>query len=483
VAGQIPIQPGNIPLELRSRNQWVCWRSEADGRRRTKVPYQVSGAKASVTQPPTWTTFSAALSATLSGAFDGIGYVLTTDDPYTCADLDHVRDPDTGVLTAAATGIIEMLATYAEISPSGTGIHVWAKARKPGGRCRTGDIEIYDRCRFIAITGAHVPQTATVIEERQTVLDTLYTEIFPSGPPPKPATTGPQRVRLDDAALLRRMFESRAGARIRRLWEGDRSGYKSASEADAALCADLAYWAGHDKARIDRLFRDSGLYREKWDERRGDSTYGAITIAAVLAKNSGAIARPSSASTAEDRFASLVETGDGVPLVFALRHRRDLGLTHGMFTALLGLLTHYRVPGQWRSFPQELLARQQGIERAGLNVQVTRLRDIGHVAARADLRFRPKRGLDATLFYCCDPYIACLGMRAAQDLGEADADRAQRMRAEAEERLGTFLGNVDGGLGWRWRFGPLDTARGATAVDVANAYTNRFGVSFEATPG
>jgi len=37
-----------------------------------------------------------------------------------------------------------------------------------------------------------------------------------------------------------------------------------------------------DPARIDRVFRSSGLMREKWDTRRGDSTYGSQTIAKAL---------------------------------------------------------------------------------------------------------------------------------------------------------------------------------------------------------
>ena len=40
-----------------------------------------------------------------------------------------------------------------------------------------------------------------------------------------------------------------------------------------ALCALLAFWTGKDTARMDRLFRRSGLMRPKWDEDRGEKTY------------------------------------------------------------------------------------------------------------------------------------------------------------------------------------------------------------------
>jgi primase-polymerase (primpol)-like protein len=89
-------------------------------------------------------------------------------------------------------------------------------------------------------------------------------------------------VNLDDRELLRRMFKSRNGAEIARLYHGH-ADYASASDADIALCGRLAFWTGKDHAQMDRLFRASGLMREKWDMRRGDSTYGALTIAKAVA--------------------------------------------------------------------------------------------------------------------------------------------------------------------------------------------------------
>jgi hypothetical protein len=78
----------------------------------------------------------------------------------------------------------------------------------------------------------------------------------------------PAPVFLDDQTLLARMFAARNGAAVRRLWDGDASGYPSSSEADLALCRHLAFWTGGDASRIDALFRQSGLYREdKWHDR------------------------------------------------------------------------------------------------------------------------------------------------------------------------------------------------------------------------
>ena len=55
-----------------------------------------------------------------------------------------------------------------------------------------------------------------------------------------------------------------------------------------ALCCLLAFWTGGDHARVDRLFCQSGLLREKWDDvHYGDgSTYGEKTIERAIANTS-----------------------------------------------------------------------------------------------------------------------------------------------------------------------------------------------------
>lgn len=85
----------------------------------------------------------------------------------------------------------------------------------------------------------------------------------------------------DDGKLLDLARNARNGAKFAALYDrGDTSGYNSQSEADAALCAILAFWTGGDLSRIDALFRLSALFRpDKWDSVRvKGKTYGAATI-------------------------------------------------------------------------------------------------------------------------------------------------------------------------------------------------------------
>ena len=85
-------------------------------------------------------------------------------------------------------------------------------------------------------------------------------------------------VALDDLQMIEKAKRSKGGAKFSALWRGDASGYKSPSEADQALCNILAFWTNRNPNRMDRLFRQSGLMRKKWDRRQSGSTYGALTI-------------------------------------------------------------------------------------------------------------------------------------------------------------------------------------------------------------
>jgi putative DNA primase/helicase len=89
----------------------------------------------------------------------------------------------------------------------------------------------------------------------------------------------------DDATLIDRAKSAGNGTRFKSLWDGSTGGHGSdASAADLALCNMLAFWTGPDTTKIDRLFRRSGLMRDKWDvvhSSTGD-TYGAMTISVAL---------------------------------------------------------------------------------------------------------------------------------------------------------------------------------------------------------
>lgn len=156
----LPVNVDGIPLELRRRRQWVCWRLkyiEPEGDRPgrwTKPPIDPHiGGEASSTNSATWGTLAEALARMERDGLPGIGYVVSEDDPYTGIDLDKCRDPLTGQIAPWAETIIRDLDSYAELSPTETGVHVFVRASKPGDRCRRGKIELYDRGRYFTMTG------------------------------------------------------------------------------------------------------------------------------------------------------------------------------------------------------------------------------------------------------------------------------------------------------------------------------------------
>ena len=274
-----------VPAELLGYKQWVLWRRAEVNGRVTKIPISPwSGKAASCDKPQTWSSYKHVRFAVGRFRCDGIGFVFTNGDPFCGIDLDQCRTTN-GVIEPEALHIITRFASYTELSPSGTGAHVLIKAKLPDSGQRKDKIEVYDSGRYFTITGKHLTGTPFAICERQDVLDQLEREIFTAGPRTALATFAVP-LSLSDEELIRRAMSARNGDRFRRLWCGDASDYGSDhSRADLALCRILAFWCGGDSARVDRIFRRSGLMRDKWNRRTGHDSYGERTIGNALQRS------------------------------------------------------------------------------------------------------------------------------------------------------------------------------------------------------
>lgn len=286
-----------LPPALIEYNQWVCWREQERDGKPTKVPIiPKRGTFASATAPQTWTSFDDALAYAETGEADGIGFVFTDDDPFVGVDLDDCRDPETGSVDEAAQDIIDRLDSYTERSPSGTGYHVIVRGELPGERNRKGTIEMYDSARFFTVTGDHVAETPTAVAIRQDALTAVHREYVQddtvehtsSASSSETTQTSTSDIDLDDTELIEKAKNATNGEKFERLWNGETLNYESQSEADMALCHLLAFWTGGDQTRMDQLFRQSGLLREKWDEVHyaDGSTYGEKTIERAVANTS-----------------------------------------------------------------------------------------------------------------------------------------------------------------------------------------------------
>jgi primase-polymerase (primpol)-like protein len=258
--------------DMQDLRQWLCWRSEERDGKPTKIPYSpLTGQRASSTTPGTWAGYEEALRACEEHGYGGIGFVFTSEDDLCGVDLDGCLNADTGQIEPWARIIIEELDSYTEISPSGTGVHVLVRATLPEGRNRKGRFETYDRDRYFTVTGKHLAGTPQTIEGRQeelrAVVGRVFGEVSTNGHAKPVAATELVDNGLSDTEVIQKALAASNGARFSRLWNGDTSGYGSHSEADLALCGMLAFWTGGDASRIDSLFRQSGLYRKKWERK------------------------------------------------------------------------------------------------------------------------------------------------------------------------------------------------------------------------
>lgn len=292
----------NVPADLRAEARWVCWRREERNGRATKLPVDArTGRMAKSTDPATWATFEEAVAAVGRLRCDGVGFVFGPDRAYTGLDLDHVLAD--GELDSEYRWVVDEAGTYTEVSPSGDGLHLIFRGAKPewatrsrrsqaGGRV----VEMYDRDRYFTVTG-DVFEGHGEITENPAVIERAYrtwieppgfagqpelAPPLPDGPTSSGAVVGTES--QDDSKLIERMCASRNGEAVRALLAGDCSAQGGDhSAADMALCSHLAFWCAGDAGRMDRIFRSSGLMRDKWDSRRGGTTYGAQTIERAIA--------------------------------------------------------------------------------------------------------------------------------------------------------------------------------------------------------
>ena len=278
-----------IPDELKKLPQWVTWKLEERNSKPSKVPYQAKfpNKRARSDDKQTWGSFTDALYAHRSGKADGIGFMLSDGDPFCGIDLDKCIDPHTGEMEDWAKDIVENIAGYIEFSPSKTGVHIITKAGLSGlkGR-RKGRIELYDCGRYFTVTGEGIKMTPSPIPDQQIQLNSLHKRVFgrlESDMEQSQRHTQTYNA-LNDTELLKRIQRSKQGAKFTPLWSGDTTGYESHSEADLALCSILSFWTGGNAERMDVLFRQSGLIRQKWDERHASdgTTYGEATIRRAL---------------------------------------------------------------------------------------------------------------------------------------------------------------------------------------------------------
>lgn len=252
---------GNIPHEMRAFNQWIVWRYEdRDSKKPTKVPYApLTGRHAAVDDSNTWGTYDQAVAAMDSGWYAGIGFVLTDDDPYAFIDLDNTEG-DQAALDRQIK-VFNEFDSYAELSPSGAGLHIIVKGKLPSGR-RRSFIEVYSSLRYMTMTG-NVYRNAP-INDHHDLLQVLHGQMS-EGKSANAFYAGLEKAKLTDDEVLEMAGKAANAEKFSDLYyQGNwQKYYPSQSEADFALVDILAFYS-ENRAQVQNLFLRSSLgQREK----------------------------------------------------------------------------------------------------------------------------------------------------------------------------------------------------------------------------
>lgn len=265
--------------ELKSQKIWLCWNYETRKGKRTKVPISASGTATGTNSEyaHTWVTYDEAIKAADKHGYNGVGF--TIPQGYFFLDIDHKELTDPFVQL-----MLERFNSYAEYSVSGGGIHIYGKCdidRVPTYLDKDGKLRL-DKAFYMknphnstelycgGITNRFSVYTGNVIhnvplkECTDALLVTLDKDMRR-----KQKVKYSEKRDGDDRELfdiVANLLKQKNGEKFRKLYcDGDFSNYGSQSEADCALCAMIAFRTGADPEMIDRVFRSSALYREKWE--------------------------------------------------------------------------------------------------------------------------------------------------------------------------------------------------------------------------
>ncbi len=293
-----------VPIQLKQKKNWVRWKLEEINGRLTKIPYQLNGSKASSTNPETWNTFDSIVKGAAIDRTQGIG--IMTDGSFIGFDLDGCLNPQTGELAPWALPIVNACG-YVEITPSGTGVRGYVAGTLPPGRRRFaidvaagfGDkvgIEAYSEKRFFTVTGERLGNSSSLIADTNVIYELCETTSREYAAQKKKTAQGFQADDKDSSVQFHSVPGTVVTSKLAVLMYGQIVSQKpfvikdehgnyvtapSQSEADMSLAVLLAMKHGDSADAIDADFRESSLYRPKWDRLAETTIQKAVKIASA----------------------------------------------------------------------------------------------------------------------------------------------------------------------------------------------------------
>lgn len=315
----------NLPQYLKDNALFCLWKLETRNGKPTKVPYRIDGFRANSTKASDFTSFSEAISAFQKGKYDGIGIMV--HDNISAIDIDNCVI--NGDLSNMAKDVVNTVDAYTEYSPSGKGIRVitltidmnYDKTRYFINNRKIG-MEVYVAgctAKFVTLTG-NIIKLGDFTDRTDNVKAVM--DKYMLRPVRKKQNIAPPTGSyLSDKSVISTASTAINGSKFKKLWNGNISDYPSNSEADMALCSILAFYCGGDTEQMDRLFRQSGLMRDKWE--RDD--YRATTLEKAVSATSE-FYTPYRVSSATEDFSDTVQKLISIDAVNNSRYRSgDMG--------------------------------------------------------------------------------------------------------------------------------------------------------------
>lgn len=273
----------NIPDELKKEKRWCLYKiTQRDGKN-TKLPLMPNGKTAKSNDKTTWNSYEDCIAALNRNIGDGLGFML--GDGYIGIDIDKVSD-DIFVYSmnyhakSMTADFLRGISTYAEISPSKTGLHFLGIGEVPGERKRYKNLEIYDKDRFFTVTGNIIKdRDRNKVINIDSELKSLYEKYMPKINVINSENKRNQITTFlkDDQDIVEKLFDrgyfSYTGEDLRRIYYGNYESYfNSQSEADFFMLQRLLYYTADVEQAIS-LMEKSGLKREKWYKKRAGTDY------------------------------------------------------------------------------------------------------------------------------------------------------------------------------------------------------------------
>lgn len=312
--------------------QWVTW-TTIEGRKQPFSPWSDAENQYGWSNPENWAEYNTARKwADMHPRLTGVGFILQREgdpyqepaDPTVLIDFDDVRDPETGAVHPYAKHVIARAGTYADVSTSGTGVHLLGVGELPDGVTTIQDelpehedfpgaeIEVYDGKRFSAMTGKWIKESNRDVTDVDYWLRRLSRRFDTTDKAPSTDTDVDNleldNTEFDDKETTDSMDEvtnaiesvGRRDIRLRSTVSNER--------ADGVVDYDPAYRTSESGTGLAWLNRN-----EVWIDRNGEYYLDALHLVAL---EEGIVSRPSNYPSGDDFWRAveaLRERGASIP--------------------------------------------------------------------------------------------------------------------------------------------------------------------------